>query len=1048
MPLDVGRAVGYLDLDTSGFTRGFSTALSSLRTFQSESASISDKLAATGTALTSAGSTLTRSVTVPLVGLGTAAVATTTKFEAAMSQVQATMGITRDAMSELDGETVNSMDALSALAQELGATTKFSAVEAAEAINYMALAGYDVEKTYGMLPTVLNLAAAGNFDLARASDMVTDTQTALGLSIEETTVMIDEWARAASRSNTSVEQLGDAILTVGGTAQYMAGGTDRIATVLGVLADNGIKGTEAGTKLRNMILKLADPTDAGYNSLKRLNVSIFDMEGNMRDFQDIFLDFQTAMEDMTEEEKISHFSNLFNVRDIAAANALLNTSVERWEELGGAISDAEGAAAQMSETQLDNLNGQLTILKSSLEGMAIAFGELLLPLIKDATSAIQSAVTWINNLDESQKETLVRVLEIAAAVGPVFLIVGKLVTLVSSVGKAFTMLKTSLSALTVGGGPLALILVIIVALVAAFKHLWDTNEEFRERITAIWESVKEKFQSFADGVVERLNSLGFDFENIVEVLQAAWEGFCNILAPLFEGAFSLVADTLSYALDQLLLLFDLFSALFQGDWEGVWEAVKGIFENVWEFITNMFGDFLGMLSGVLDTVLGWFGTSTEDIWNTITEAATNIWNTITETAQNVWNGIVQVVTDIVDFFKTLPQTISEIIAEIVEWFEGLPERIGYAIGFVVGTIARWAVDLYNTVVTEVPKIIDQIVTFFSELPGKVWEWLLKVIDKIKNWGADSVQTVKEEVPKIIDSIISFFSELPGKVWDWFKKVIDKIQTWVDDMVAKVKELFPQVVDAILGFFKDIPSQLSTIGENLIDGLWGGIQSAGRWIGDKAESVGNAVIEGFQTAFDSHSPSRKMIAQGKYLMMGLAKGIDDNETSVFGVLNDLFYQLFNRFDALFERLDGLFEFDFASFSDAESQDLLLRYNTILKQTLQTYRDIEICLKECSAYAESLFKGQYLKAISFAQNVSQAIYSPSRPLYNSDTVRNNADWNVMASYLAQILQIAKSVARVEPKQPVTIIFQASSKEITRLVIDDINNTSRMNGESVIR
>ena len=1048
MPLDVGRAVGYLDLDTSGFTRGFSTALSSLRTFQSESASISDKLAATGTALTSAGSTLTKSVTVPLVGLGTAAVATTTKFEAAMSQVQATMGITKDAMSELDGETVNSMDALSALAQELGATTKFSAVEAAEAINYMALAGYDVEKTYGMLPTVLNLAAAGNFDLARASDMVTDTQTALGLSIEETTVMIDEWARAASKSNTSVEQLGDAILTVGGTAQYMAGGTDRLATVLGILADNGIKGTEAGTKLRNMILKLADPTDDGAAALEALSVSIFDAEGNMRDFQDIFLDFQTAMQGLTEEEKIGYFSDLFNVRDVAAANALLNTSVERWEELGGAISDAEGAAAQMSETQLDNLNGQLTILKSSLEGMAISFGELLLPLIKDVTSAIQSAVTWINNLDESQKETLVRVLEIAAAVGPVLLVVGKLVTLVSSVGKTFTMLKTSLSALTVGGGPLALILVIIVALVAAFKHLWDTNEEFRERITAIWDSIKEKFQSFADGVVERLNSLGFDFENIVEVLQALWDGFCNMLAPLFEGAFSLVADTLSYALDQLLLLFDLFSAIFQGDWEGVWNAVKGIFENVWEFITNMFGDFLGMLSGVLDTVLGWFGTSTEDIWNTITEAATNIWNTITETAQNVWDGIVQVVTDIVEFFKTLPQTISEILAEVVEWFAGLPERIGYVIGFVVGTIARWTVDLYNTVVTEVPKIIDQIVAFFSELPGKIWEWLLKVIDKIKNWVTDSIQTIKEEVPKIIDSILSFFSELPGKVWDWFQKVIDKVKTWVDDMIAKIKELFPQVVDAILGFFKDLPSQMSTLGGNLIDGLWGGIQSAGSWIGAKAESVGNSVIKGFQDAFDSHSPSRKMIAQGQYLMMGLAEGIDEGEGGVFSVLNSLFRDLFERFDSLLNQLERIFNFDFLSFSDEDSQQSLLRYNLILQQTLNIYRSIESCLQACSVYAEALFRGQYLQAMSLAQNVSQALYPPAQALSNPAIAETNKNETVMISYLAQLLQVAKATANVEPKQPVTLIVQASGREMSRVVIDDINTLSRMTGGDVLR
>lgn len=324
-----------------------------------------------GTAMKAAAAA-SAAATAAVAGFAATSVKTGMEFDSAMSQVAATMGKTTDEIQELRD-----------FAQEMGATTAFSATQAAEALNFMALAGYDAETSMAMLPNVLNLAAAGTMELQDASDMVTDAQSALGLTLEQTTAMVDQMAAASSKSNTNVAQLGEAILTVGGTAQYMAGGTQELNTVLGVLADNGIKGSEGGTHLRNMLLKLASPTADATKLLNNLGVQVFDAQGNMRSFTEIFPELNAAMSSLTDQERLDAMATLFNSRDIASATALLGTTTERWEELGAAIGDSAGAAEQMAKTQLDNLQGDITLFKSALEGAQIALSDQLTPSLRE-----------------------------------------------------------------------------------------------------------------------------------------------------------------------------------------------------------------------------------------------------------------------------------------------------------------------------------------------------------------------------------------------------------------------------------------------------------------------------------------------------------------------------------------------------------------------------------------------------------------------------------------------------------------------------------------
>ncbi|MBO5568828.1 MAG: phage tail tape measure protein, partial [Clostridia bacterium] len=329
-------------LDSSGFEKG----LQNLGGIAQKGLGI----VSTGIAAVSAG----------LTAAGGFAVKAGMSFDSAMSQVAATMGTT-----------VDQIGVLSDVAKEMGATTAFSATEAAEALNYLALAGYDAATAADTLPAVLNLAAAGGMDLAYASDLATDAMSALGIEASNAnlTEFGDKMAMTASKANTSVAQLGEAILSVGGTAKSLAGGTTELNTALGVLANRGIKGAEGGTHLRNVILALTAPTDKAAEAMKALGISATDSSGNMRPLNEILADFNTKMAGMSEAAKTQALNEIFNKTDLAAVQGLLAGVGDEWDKLAGSISNAGGAMQTMADTQLDNLEGDITILKSALEGL-------------------------------------------------------------------------------------------------------------------------------------------------------------------------------------------------------------------------------------------------------------------------------------------------------------------------------------------------------------------------------------------------------------------------------------------------------------------------------------------------------------------------------------------------------------------------------------------------------------------------------------------------------------------------------------------------------
>ena len=449
MAVDVGSAVGYLDIDISGFLSGLETALNQTEASKNKIEALGTRISGVGDKLESVGSSLTKKVTVPIMGLGTAAVTTTANFKSAMSKVSA-----------ISGATGTDLEDLSDKAKEMGANTKFSASEAAEAFQYMAMAGWKTEDMLSGIEGVLNLAAASGEDLATTSDIVTDALTAFGLTAADTAKFSNVLAAASSNANTNVSMMGETFKYAAPIAGALGYSIEDTAEAIGLMANSGIKGSQAGTTLRNIMTKLSGEIEICGEQLGEFTVQTTNSDGSMRDFNDILADCRTAFAQLSESEQASAASSLVGQEAMSGFLALMNAAPQDIEKLRGAIdsaNDGMGASAEMAETMQDNLTGQLTILKSTLEGLAISFGELMLPVIKDVVSGLQNLLTWINNLDEGQKKTIITIATIVAVVGPVLLVLSKLVSGVGSVitviGKASTLFSGFASAASTVAAP-------------------------------------------------------------------------------------------------------------------------------------------------------------------------------------------------------------------------------------------------------------------------------------------------------------------------------------------------------------------------------------------------------------------------------------------------------------------------------------------------------------------------------------------------------------------------------------------------------------------
>lgn len=863
MATNVGSAVGYLDLDISGFLSGLKTAQSEAEaTSRNIATKMGNSISGIGKSLTSAGSTLAKNITVPVVGLGTAAIKTGASFESAMSKVSA-----------ISGATGGNLDKLNKKAQEMGAKTKFSATESAEAFQYMAMAGWKTNDMLNGIDGIMSLAAADGLDLATTSDIVTDAMTAFGLSASGTTTVIkdgltkevsnashfaDVLAKASSNANTNVSMLGESFKYAAPVAGALGYSVEDTAIALGLMANSGIKASQGGTALRASLTRLVKPTDEAQALMSKYHISLTNSDGSMKSLGGVMDTLRDNLGGLTEAEQSQVAATLFGQEAMSGMLAIINASDSDYKKLTSAIYDADGAANQMAETMLDNLNGQLTLLKSALEGLAIQFAEVMMPYLKKFVSWLQSLVEKLQSMSQAEKEHIVKMAAFAAAIGPALLVVGKLTTGIGkfittigkipgaistvkggmtklvtgfkNIGEGITLARTGFPAMAseasklgaaIGGitAPIAAVIAIIALLVAAFATLWKTNDDFRNKITGIWNEVTAKFKEAGQKITDALNSLGFNFKDIIDVIKSAWEGFCNLFGPMFVAAIQMIATTLSGIIDVITGVIQIICGIIKGFKDGDWtlflDGLKTLFDG---FINLITAPFQGVFEG-FKYILESFGTTWNEFWNSIKTFFEGIWNGITSFFSGIWDGLVSIVSTAWETIKNVVTVGVMLIGEVLNaafqiitlpfrfiW-ENCKETIMSAWETIKTTVLNAMNYININIITPIMNVISSVFitiwTSISSFISSIWNTIQSNVSAAVNAVSSVISSVWNAIRSTIQNIMNQISSVISNVWNSIKSFISGIMNSISSSISSGLNAAKSAVSNILGGLKGL-----------------------------------------------------------------------------------------------------------------------------------------------------------------------------------------------------------------------------------------------------
>lgn len=1033
---------GTLKFDTSIDSKGFQSGIDGI-------GSIAEKgLKATGAIL---GGTATA-----IGAIGAASVKVGSDFEASMSKVAAISGATGD-----------DLKALTDKAKEMGATTKFSASESADALQYMAMAGWKTEDMLNGLEGIMNLAAASGEDLATTSDIVTDALTAFGLSAEDSTHFADVLAQASSNANTNVGMMGETFKYVAPVAGALGYTAEDTALAIGLMANSGIKASQAGTSLRSIMSRMAKPTKEVQGAMDKLGVSLTDSNGNMKSLNEVMGDLRNGFAGLSEAEAAEMAAALGEQDAMSGLLAIVNASDDDFDKLSDAIYSCDGAAKRMADTMNDNLQGQITILKSGLEGLGISLYENmeapLKEVVKEAQNMVQQLQDAFNNggLDEvvsTVGDIFAQIVEKAASAAP------DLIAVASDMIQSFlTGINNNLPEIASAG--VDIVTSLGSALIENTGLLWSTGvallaevlSGLADNMPQLVESAKDALSQFGSALVEYAPSIGESAAKIVSYLASAvienlpqiievgkqivqgfiagieqeFPGLGAFLSGLFDGLASTLAPIAQTVVDALSNIFSALDGADPETMEALGKAIGTIAASIAALkvasevvggVKNLLsvlggfrktaGNVIGIvpkvvegfqllsggagtfsevlalefpkLAGIITKVTGSFGTLASTISGVFTKigavagpaiskiaslissigptiagigaviggavmAVTNFFGMLKDgfswvkealmvigiaiaavgavilgapaLVAAVVAGIVAAVatlvvvikdhwTQIVDFFKGIPDKIGEVVDSIVAWFQELPGRIstwltntitaisewgselytnittfvseaisavgdwfaqlpykiGYALGTAIGTIIQWGINVKDWVTTELPKIIQSVVDWFAQLPGRIWTWLVGVVNNIIAWGKNMYTTITTAATNAVNSVINWFSQLPGRIWTWLVNTVNNVIQWGQNLYSTMTTAATNAINSVTSWFQQLPGKIWTWLVNTVTkvGQWA-IDLKNKGV-EAAQSLVNAVIDGVS------SLPGKMKEVGVNIVNGVWSGI--------------------------------------------------------------------------------------------------------------------------------------------------------------------------------
>lgn len=713
-------------------------ALEELEKQADKSAVALQKIGAAGEKLKNVGSSIEgvgkklMPVTVAVGGLGAAAVKVAADFDSGMSQVAA-----------VSGATGKELDALREKAREMGAKTKFSASEAAEAMNYMAMAGWKIGDMLDGIEGIMNLAAASGEDLATTSDIVTDALTALGLSAKDSGHFADILAAASCNANTNVSMMGETFKYCAPVAGALGFTAEDTAEAIGLMANAGIKSSQAGTAMRTMLTSLTGEVTFVGDAFGELTVQTTNTDGSMRSLGEILADCRVAFSQMSESEQAANAEALVGKNAMSGFLAVMNAAPVDIEKLNNAITNCDGTAEKMAVTMQDNLAGQLTILKSQLEELAISIGEILMPSIRQIVGWIQGLVDWLNGLDEGTKKIIVTIALVAAAIAPVLIVIGKVVGAIGTVMTVIPQIAGAISsvvgfvsgtvipAITAVVAAIGWVPIAIAAVIAIIVLLWNKCEWFREAVTAVWEAIKS-------AAIAAWNAIGTFLTNL-------WSGIVETGKTVFQGLYSFFTACWQGIQNMFTTVLTAISTFFSTIWNAIrttvvtvgtaiqtflttaWTAIKTVITTILTAIQMVFTTVWNAIRAVVTAVVSAIQNFITTAWNTIKAVVTAVMNAVRSVVSSAWNNVKAVTSSVLNAVKSAVSMVFNSVAFSIRTAMGnvystIVSGFNRAVSFITGLASsafRWGADLINGIVNGIRSCIGNVVSAVSDVANAI-----------------------------------------------------------------------------------------------------------------------------------------------------------------------------------------------------------------------------------------------------------------------------------------------------------------------------------------